>query len=631
MLADDYCCRGWSPIPVPFRSKNPGFDDWQHLRITTATVSDHFNGEPQNIGVLLGEPSNGLVDIDLDCREAVALADVLLPPTGSIFGRAGKPSSHRLYLCPGAARTMQFSDPEKHPQGQRLAELRSTGAQTILPGSTHESGEAVLWESDDDPATVDADTLVRGVRRVAAGSLIARRWGEGSRHTAAMALSACLIRGGWALEGVERFVEAVARAAGDEEVGDRVRTVRDTATKLGNGGKCSGWPTLAEVVGDKVANRVAEWLGIDTSIPLNIRTAVNATEEESAPAPSFVPVRQLIRQHPKLRDPVVFGLLRVGETANIVTSSKGNKSWLIGSLGVSVVAGRLWLGRFQVRQSDVLILDNELHRETLAFRIPQIASALGITTNEYADGLYVESLRGRLRDIFKMESYFAAIQPGKFGLIVLDSLYRFLPAGKEVENDNGAMAQVYNFLDRHADRLGCAFVLIHHTSKGLQTGKAITDVGAGAGAQSRAVDSHVVLRPHEEDDVVVMDAAVRSWPPLDPLCLRWTFPIWTPDETLDPTLLRKETRRKPKPAEEQPATVWTVDTFVSRFIADKPQVKAAIMVAAEGEDITNRRAGQLLEAAEAAGRVHRWKLRRNQPVQFATIPQPITASEANHE
>jgi len=50
------------------------------------------------------------------------------------------------------------------------------------------------------------------------------------------------------------------------------------------------------------------------------------------------------------------------------------------------------------------------------------------------------------------------------------------------------------------------------------------------------------LRPHEENDVVVLDAAVRSWPPVE---LRCTFPVWTTDDTLDPAdLLTARARRR---------------------------------------------------------------------------------------
>ena len=58
----------------------------------------HFNGTG-NIGVLLGEPSGWLIDVDLDCDEAVALAPKFLPPTGATSGRPGKPASHWWYVC----------------------------------------------------------------------------------------------------------------------------------------------------------------------------------------------------------------------------------------------------------------------------------------------------------------------------------------------------------------------------------------------------------------------------------------------------------------------------------------------------------------------------------------------------
>ena len=69
-----YAQRGWAVIPVPFRSKNPGFKGWEQLRVTRETATKYFNGQPQNIGVLLGEPSGWLIDVDLDHLRAVELA-----------------------------------------------------------------------------------------------------------------------------------------------------------------------------------------------------------------------------------------------------------------------------------------------------------------------------------------------------------------------------------------------------------------------------------------------------------------------------------------------------------------------------------------------------------------------------
>src|SRR3954471_15934310 len=94
-----YIRRGWSPVPIPCRTKVPVLRDWQALRINEATAPRYFNGAPQNVGVILGGASGNLVDADLDCREAVTLGSTFLPATDSVFGRAGKHLSHRLYTA----------------------------------------------------------------------------------------------------------------------------------------------------------------------------------------------------------------------------------------------------------------------------------------------------------------------------------------------------------------------------------------------------------------------------------------------------------------------------------------------------------------------------------------------------
>ena len=53
----DYLRRGWQPIPVPHRSKKPALKGWPDLRLSAADFGRHFDGQPSNMGVLLGEPS----------------------------------------------------------------------------------------------------------------------------------------------------------------------------------------------------------------------------------------------------------------------------------------------------------------------------------------------------------------------------------------------------------------------------------------------------------------------------------------------------------------------------------------------------------------------------------------------
>src|SRR5438309_9648245 len=100
--------RGWAPIPVPYREKGPHLEGWPDLRLTAETVPHYFDGGPQNVGVLLGAPSNGLTDADLDCPEAVRLAPLFLTATGCTFGRASKPRSHFVYQVMPLVDTKKF-------------------------------------------------------------------------------------------------------------------------------------------------------------------------------------------------------------------------------------------------------------------------------------------------------------------------------------------------------------------------------------------------------------------------------------------------------------------------------------------------------------------------------------------
>jgi putative DNA primase/helicase len=266
--AQGYIARGWSPIPLKANSKQPIGRDWNSLRIDASTAPQHFNGTPCNIGILLGEPSGGLVDIDLDCPEAIALADAFLPPTDALFGRDSTGRAHRLYTAHGFKRE-PFTDPDAPKDSAMLVEIRGTGGQTMFPPSIHPCGEAVRWHSDGDPAAMDADTLRRQVSILAASALIVRRWDKGNRQDLTMALAGALLQSGQDVDEVSRFLEHLANAAGDRELKDRRAAVEATARKVERGEPVTGKAKLKELLGAKTANAIIKWLGLKgTTKPL---------------------------------------------------------------------------------------------------------------------------------------------------------------------------------------------------------------------------------------------------------------------------------------------------------------------------------------------------------------------------
>jgi hypothetical protein len=285
------------------------------------------------------------------------------------------------------------------------------------------------------------------------------------------------------------------------------------------------------------------------------RTPLLGRAEDTHPLPRHgpivpVPLGQLVQQHQKMRPVVIEGLLREGEVMNIVSSPKVGKSWLVNDLAICVASGMDWLDKFRVVPGRVLIIDNELHPETTANRLPKVVSAKGMSMDVVGDKVDVLNLRGKLMSFDDLERELIKtdlMKSAGYRLVILDAFYRFNIGPNANENDNAYMAKVFNQIDSWGAELGCAFVCVHHSSKGDQSQKSVVDVGSGAGVFSRAVDAHLVLRRHEEEGHVSVDAAVRSFQQFDPFVLSFNWPLFKVAEGLNPEALYKANQQAAEP------------------------------------------------------------------------------------
>lgn len=166
--------RGFMPVPVQAGTKRPSGDEWQHQRYSHPDIERVFVGQC-NLGVMLGEPSSGLVDVDLDCPEAIELAPLYLPPTPAVTGRGKNPRSHWWYIAPGLA-TRQHRDKSNRAS---IVELRSTGGQTLVGPSSHPDDDT-YDPLDAEPAQVPGPMLAACVQALA-DAVMAQRHGEGWR------------------------------------------------------------------------------------------------------------------------------------------------------------------------------------------------------------------------------------------------------------------------------------------------------------------------------------------------------------------------------------------------------------------------------------------------------------------
>jgi hypothetical protein len=261
--AEDYLRRGFLPIPVPFGKKNPGYRNWNKMRLTPEEWDQiSRRGDVLNIALLLGEPSSWLTDVDADVPEAVIVADSFLLPTVT-SGRENSPRSHRWYLTYRAKnRKWQGLN------GEVLLEVRSTGLQTLVEPSIHpDDGDRYMWDRHNgmDLTEVSWEDLSEMCNKVATATLIARHLPlEGGRHDFAMALAGYLLGAGRLDEETVLDVMLTAWHAADADTRDAVRDiesiVRDTARKLAEGKPVVGGPTLDDIV-PGVTHRLAKWWG----------------------------------------------------------------------------------------------------------------------------------------------------------------------------------------------------------------------------------------------------------------------------------------------------------------------------------------------------------------------------------
>jgi len=262
-------------------------------------------------------------------------------------------------------------------------------------------------------------------------------------------------------------------------------------------------------------------------------------DNPSAPAPkplsplSFSDFRE---QHKSYKRPVIIdGLLRGQDTMMIVGGTKTRKTYFVIQLVLSIAAALLFLGKFVTSsRNKILVLDYELFEDDIVKRVEQTQRALGVNDDALNRIEYV-SMRGKESTrIDEVCNWLDTLPPGTYDLVVFDAIYRAYPEGFN-ENDNENYTRLMNRADATARRHGNAFIFVHHTSKGSQARKSNTDIGSGAGAQSRAVDCHLTLVEHSEGRVR-MQASLRSFAPMEPVVLQFDWPTWSIDQNADPNL-----------------------------------------------------------------------------------------------
>lgn len=230
------------------------------------------------------------------------------------------------------------------------------------------------------------------------------------------------------------------------------------------------------------------------------------------------------------REIIIDKIVRRRQLLNVVSASKGGKSFFTQQVAVCVASGTPFLG-FVTRpgRSKVLLIDYENDEINLENRIFLMSQEMGIPMEELKTLEYV-ALDGQRLDVFAVEKMLTDIE---FELVVIDCLYWAKPAELE-ENSNDHMSLVYNQFMKIAKKCNTAVLIVHHTAKGGGKGSAIVDMGRGASAIGGATGSQLIIRPDgdydddtpEEDIVYKLELKCRSFKSPPPTRIQFKYPVW---------------------------------------------------------------------------------------------------------
>ena len=261
-----YLGLGYCSVPVQEKEKGPRIKGWPDLRVDEEYIYSKWT-EP-NIALLLGPPSNYLVDVNLKCYNARIAAQILLPRTRMVYGRRSALPSHYFYKSEVLKR-LKLNHPETN---KCLVMLKTSmvdengkikGACTLVPPSIHPSGERLKWYDPDDfyPKKVKAKILIKRIHLIGVVCLLKSIWNNGSGHCLALSLAEIMAKANYSEKLITKFIITMCFTARDEDSTDKIRLAKDIFDNIKRGSKIAGKRRLKEIIqNDVVFNRVLEWL-----------------------------------------------------------------------------------------------------------------------------------------------------------------------------------------------------------------------------------------------------------------------------------------------------------------------------------------------------------------------------------
>lgn len=241
----------------------------------------------------------------------------------------------------------------------------------------------------------------------------------------------------------------------------------------------------------------------------------------------LVPDAELVARNSPPPEPVVEGLLNVGEVGLLTAPAKAGKSWFLLQLAKSVAAGVPFLGR-ATRQGPVVYVNAEVAEVAWEGRSRAVNEALDIPPPP----VYHASTRGQknvtlatLPTVLRRALRGARVE--RVALVIIDPFYALVDE-KMDENNAGDVKAVMFAFQHLAVELGAAVMVAHHTGKGDVGAKSTGDRARGSSAFAGSPDAFFTLTPTgaPEEHRWKFDGRRRNGISPEPRTLQWAFPLW---------------------------------------------------------------------------------------------------------
>jgi hypothetical protein len=281
------------------------------------------------------------------------------------------------------------------------------------------------------------------------------------------------------------------------------------------------------------------------SIAINVRKALSQLEDESVKdgLPDILDGAKLITTEAVLPDVLIEGMLHKGSKLSLGGSSKAYKSWTLLNVALSLSCGTDWLG-FPCQRCRVLYVNFEIQPGFFHKRLDTLCLARMLFPEP--GWLDIWNLRGYAapHSVIIPKIIKRAKELG-YGLIIIDPIYKLFDAHTD-ENSAVDIAHVFNSFEKITTETGASTAFGSHFAKGNAAAKEAIDRVSGSGVFARDPDTIINFTKHQEEDCFTVEVIHRNFAPTPPFVVKWEFPQFTRQNSLNPDDLKQPGGRPPK-------------------------------------------------------------------------------------